>query len=145
LASFRRPESVLVVVYTNQADVLLLRRMQPFPFWQSVTGALEHLEDPAVAAGRELREETGFTSEGEWMESHRWREFEIDPRWRDRYAPGVTTNLEHEYRYRLAAVTNIDLDPSEHSAYEWVHIEAAIDKVWSWTNKAALQSLREDL
>ncbi|RLA27835.1 MAG: dihydroneopterin triphosphate diphosphatase, partial [Gammaproteobacteria bacterium] len=31
----RRPESILVVVYTDNADILLLKRSQPFAFWQS--------------------------------------------------------------------------------------------------------------
>jgi dATP pyrophosphohydrolase len=145
LACFRRPESILVIVYTNQADVLLLKRMQPFSFWQSVTGTLETSEDHAHAARRELREETGLTSEGELTTTGRYRKFEIDPRWRDRYAPGVSINKEHEYRYQLNSRADIHLDPLEHSAYKWVSIDAVIDKVWSWTNKVALQSLREDL
>ena len=40
-ADFRRPESVLVVVHAADGQVLILRRSQPFDFWQSVTGSLQ--------------------------------------------------------------------------------------------------------
>ncbi|HEX6549558.1 MAG TPA: dihydroneopterin triphosphate diphosphatase, partial [Gammaproteobacteria bacterium] len=34
---FKRPESVLVVIYTSRGEVLQLRRREPADFWQSVT------------------------------------------------------------------------------------------------------------
>ena len=37
---FKRPESVLVVIYTRSRECLLLERTQPSGFWQSVTGSL---------------------------------------------------------------------------------------------------------
>jgi len=58
--SCKRPESVLVVVYTRAGEVLMLRRTSPRGFWQSVTGSLEWGELPAHAAARELYEETGL-------------------------------------------------------------------------------------
>jgi dATP pyrophosphohydrolase len=51
------PRSVLVLVHTSDA-VLLLERLQPAGFWQSVTGSLEPGEDWEDAARRELEEET---------------------------------------------------------------------------------------
>ena len=60
---FKRPESVLVVVYTRTGKVLLLRRADHPEFWQSVTGSMEWGdEQPAETAVRELREETGITA-----------------------------------------------------------------------------------
>ncbi len=141
----RRPVSVLVVVYTDDAQVLLLRRRQPFDFWQSVTGSLKDDESPAAAASRELREETGFTNEGNLRFSDVSRRFEIDPRWRDRFEPGVVENEEFEWRYRLPAVSGIQLNMEEHSEYQWLPIVEAIDAVWSWTNRDALIGLQKDL
>ncbi len=145
MANFRRPVSVLVVVYTDQAKVLLLKRREPFSFWQSVTGTLDENESHAHAACRELREETGLTDEGEMVGTGCSRTFEIDSRWRDRYAPNDSLNTEYEYRYRLSKPAAIKLDHKEHSDYQWMDVATAIDTVWSWTNKEALQRLRDDL
>ena len=136
---------MLVVVYTDDGDILLLRRRQPFEFWQSVTGSLRHGETGVEAARRELHEETGMTDEGELTLTGVTREFEIDPRWRDRYPEGVTINEEHEFRYRLGQPRDIRLHDEEHSAYRWTPIDEAIDTVWSWTNRDALVELRRCL
>lgn len=142
---YRRPLSVLVVVYTDAADILLLRRSQPFSFWQSVTGSLNCGEQPADAAVRELWEETGLTDEGQLSYSDISRRFTIDPRWRDRYAADVTENEEFEWRYRLPLRRDIHIAAGEHTAYRWCQIDEAIESVWSWTNKEALQLLRQEL
>ena len=139
-SEYRRPESVLVVVHTD-SEALLLYREAPFEFWQSVTGSLLPHESHAVAAARELREETGLSDGGHLMCTGVSRLFEIDHRWRNRFGPGVTDNLEYEYRYKLPGRVEITLDESEHSAIEWVALADAVDRVWSWTNKAALRDL----
>lgn len=142
---FRRPESVLVVVYTDDGQALLLRRRQPFDFWQSVTGSLLARETHAQAAARELEEETGFTQEGELTFSGKHRVFMIDPRWRNRYPAGVTINTEYEWRYRMPGIRDVTLDEAEHSAYRWLPFAEAIEAVWSWTNREALRELEERL
>jgi dATP pyrophosphohydrolase len=136
---------VLIVVFTDDTEVLLLRRCQPFDFWQSVTGSLKEGETHADAALRELREETGFTDEGELLDSKVSRHFEIDPRWRDRFAPGVVENEEFEWRYRLPSTRAIEINEQEHSEYRWLHVDEAIEAVWSWTNRDALKKLRAEL
>jgi ADP-ribose pyrophosphatase YjhB (NUDIX family) len=52
---------VLIVIYTDGGEFLLLERRRPAGFWQSVTGSLEWGEMPTRAARRELIEETGIT------------------------------------------------------------------------------------
>lgn len=139
---FRRPESVLVLVYAVSGEVLLLQRNAPFGFWQSVTGALEAGEDHRTAARRELAEETGLCDEGELYYSGRSRVFDIDPRWRHRYGPDVDCNTEFEWHYRLAAACAVQLDSAEHSGYCWMPVKEAASAVWSWTNREALQNLQ---
>ena len=136
---------MLVAVFTSDAKILLLRRWQPFDFWQSVTGSLKEEESHADAAARELLEETGFTDEGVLSDSGISRKFDIDPRWRDRFEPGVLENVEFEWRYKIPAARDIELNEEEHSEYKWVPIDDAIDMVWSWTNREALQQLKEEL
>jgi len=132
-------------VYTDNRDILLLERTQPFTFWQSVTGSLEEGESVADAAQRELLEETGLTREAKLIDTGIERTFSIDPRWRDRYAAGINENVEYEWHYRLPATVDIKLDNNEHSAYRWFDLDDAIDTVWSWTNKEALQALQVTL
>ena len=38
--NYKRPESVLILVYTSQKDVLLLKRHNEKDMWQSITGSL---------------------------------------------------------------------------------------------------------
>lgn len=138
-ALFKRPESVLVVIYTTDLEVLLIRRQNPSHFWQSVTGSLEAGETPAEAAVRELAEETGIVAA---VNDHATsRSFPIAAAWRRRYAPGVTENLEHEFSVQLPARCTVVLDPNEHVEYCWLPLVEAIAKVSSRTNRAALQAI----
>ena len=138
-ATFRRPESILVVVHNDHGEVLLLKRQQPFEFWQSITGSLQPGESPAAGAARELQEETGIV--GSPVATGVSRQFAIDPRWRNRFAPGVLDNVEYEFRLRVEGQPAIQLDPLEHSAFAWVSVSDAIERAWSWTNRDALENL----
>ena len=138
----RRPESVLIVVFSDDGNVLLLKRSQPFEFWQSVTGSLDVGENHGHAAARELLEETGLTDDGTLSFTGISRQFTIDPRWRNRFAPGTTENVEYVYHYRLRRSVSVTIADDEHTAYEWLPIAGAIERVWSWTNRVALEQLQ---
>lgn len=136
------PLSVLVVVYSADLQVLLLERADFPDGWQSVTGSSETGEALMATAARELREETGLESSAgvldDWRQENR---YEIYPRWRHRYAPGVTHNTEHVFGFRLAAPRDVKPDPREHTRWLWLPWQAAADKVFSPSNAAALRDL----
>lgn len=139
---FKRPESVLVVVYTAVDAVLVLRRRQPPDFWQSVTGSLEWEEgDPLETARRELREETGLSDEIPIVRCKTVNRFPILPPWRSRYAPETVENIEHVFWAFLPARPPILLNSSEHTEYAWLPQAAAAARVSSWTNRNAILQL----
>ncbi|MDS4068074.1 MAG: dihydroneopterin triphosphate diphosphatase [Candidatus Competibacter sp.] len=139
---YKRPESVLVVVYTAAGEVLVLRRRQPPDFWQSVTGSLRWDEtDPLDAARRELREETGLGDEAEIVACGVVNRFPILPPWRHRYAPDAEENVEHVFRILLPERRPVVLNSVEHSEHEWLARAMAAARVASWTNRDAILAL----
>ena len=90
-----------------------------------------------------MLEETGLRNEGILEYTGRSRQFVIDPRWRDRFGPGIVENVEFEWRYQVPQPVDIQIDGTEHTEYRWLPLAEAIDVVWSWTNRAALRSLEK--
>jgi dATP pyrophosphohydrolase len=141
LQSFRRPESVLIVIYTAGGEFLLLERRRPPGFWQSVTGTLEWGETADAAARRELVEETGII-QGRLCNLQWTQVYEILPSFGKKYAPGVTRNLEHAFALKLPERVPVTLSESEHGRYRWLSAADAIATVSSNSNRAVIQQLR---
>ena len=142
--AYKIPVSVLVVVYTPELDVLLLERADRPGFWQSVTGSQDEGETLRETAVRELREETGLdAARYELTDWHRQNRYEIYRRWRSRYAPGVTHNVEHVFGLRVPQRLEIGLQPREHLRHEWLPWQDAAEKVFSWSNAEAIRGLPE--
>jgi dATP pyrophosphohydrolase len=135
---FKRPESVLIVVYTQASDVLVLRRCQPPDFWQSVTGSLEWHEDAFTAAQRELKEETALDANLELIDCKTTNRFPIHPAWQARYGD-ARENTEYVFRLILPSQVSILLNPLEHSKYVWLPKAQAAAKVTSYTNRHAIE------
>ena len=139
--AFKIPESVLVVVHTSALEVLLLERARQPGFWQSVTGSREPDDrDLSATARRELLEETGLSAGvlSDWGLVNR---YEIWPQWRARYAPDVTHNTEHVFGFRIGEPAAVTLDPAEHVAQLWLPWRDAASRVFSPTNRAAIERL----
>ena len=139
---YKQPVSVLIVIYNNNRQILLLERADKPDFWQSVTGSLEPGETIEQTAKRELAEETGIYSNDilNWQQSSI---YEIYPHWRHRYAPGVTHNTEHIFSLCITAETPILLSPREHLDYIWCSPEQAAEKVFSPSNRSAILELTQ--
>jgi dATP pyrophosphohydrolase len=141
---FKTPVSALVLIHTEDLQVLIMERADKAGFWQSVTGSLEAGETPRQTAIREVLEETGLNAEQyalqDWQVTNT---YEIYPHWRYRYAPNVTTNVEHQFALVLPSALPIRLAPDEHLQYAWVDWREAAQRVFSWTNVDAIKRLGE--
>jgi dATP pyrophosphohydrolase len=134
------PESVLVVIHTPDLQVLLINRADAPVFWQSVTGSKDHPDEPLeLTAIREVMEETGIDARaGQLRDWGLENVYEIYPRWRSRYAPGVTHNTEHVFGLRVPNGTPVTLNPREHTAYQWLDWREAADACFSPFNAEAI-------
>ena len=140
---FKIPESVLVVVHTPSLQVLLIERADKPGFWQSVTGSKDHADEALdEVARREVAEETGLNQ----GRLHNWQhsiEYEIYPHWRHRYAPGVTRNREHWFSFCVPENSLVQLNPREHTRYEWLPLEDAAQRCFSASNREAVLQLKK--
>ena len=142
MSAYKRPFSILAVIYTPALEVLLLERASHADYWQSVTGSLEEGETPIETACREVAEETGIVALPEAFRD--WRiinTFEIFAEWRHRYAPGVTHNTEHVFSLELPQKPLLRLSPREHQNFMWLPWREAAAKCFSWSNREAILRL----
>ncbi len=146
-AAWKIPESVLVVIYTPALDVLLIRRADAGAddFWQSVTGSKDTPQEPlALTAAREVCEETGIECGVGSPLAARLQDwslqnvYSIYPRWRARYAPGVTRNTEHLFGLCVPERITPTLAPREHTAWRWLPWKDAADACFSPSNAEAI-------
>lgn len=142
-ASYKIPRSVLVVIHAADLRVLLLERA-PWPgHWQSVTGSVDREDEPLVeTAIREVAEETGIDARRyplvDWGIENT---FEIFLKWRARYAPGVTHNVERVFGLTVPEPVTVRLEPREHSSFLWLPYREAAEKCFSWSNRDAILML----
>lgn len=149
---YKIPESVLVVMYSSELEVLLIERADKPGFWQSVTGSKDVLNEPLIeTAMREVQEETGVQVGSELVPLANLRDwqltnvYEIYPVWRHRYAPGVTQNTEHVFGLRIPREHPITLAEREHLHYQWLPWQAAADHCFSPSNAEAILQLPRHL
>lgn len=143
--SLKLPVSVLVVVHTSALEVLLLERAGRPGYWQSVTGSLEHPDEPLeAAAAREVREETGIDpARGRLGRWNIVNTFEIYAQWRHRFAPGTLHDTEHVFGFELRERLPVTLAPGEHLACVWLPWREAAARCFSWSNRDAICILGE--
>lgn len=140
--SFKRPESVLVVVYTRGGEVLLLQRVDATQAWQSITGSMHWDEkQPLDTARRELREETGLAADDRLTDCKVLNRYPIHPLWKPRYHPDQHENCEHLFMLELPERLPITINPKEHRDYCWLPFAQAMEKVRFSTNRDAIQML----
>ncbi|MFM9999512.1 MAG: dihydroneopterin triphosphate diphosphatase [Burkholderiaceae bacterium] len=142
---FKIPQSVLVVIHTPALEVLLIRRADADAFWQSVTGSKDQAQESwAESAAREVLEETGIDCRPGSVLQDRLVDWQIEniydiyPRWRHRYAPGVERNTEHLFGLQVPERVPVSLSPREHVAYRWLPWREAAEACFSPSNAEAI-------
>jgi len=147
--AYKIPQSVLVVIYTAEMDVLLLRRTlgdgQGGEFWQSVTGSKDREDEnwEAVAV-REVWEETGIDARAPGCQLQDWElenRYPIYPQWLHRYAPGTCMNTERVWGLLVPSYTQVTLSPREHTAFAWHAWRDAADRCYAPSNAEAILHL----
>jgi dATP pyrophosphohydrolase len=143
-STFKIPESVLVIIYTQALDVLLIKRADADDFWQCVTGSKDALNETfEQTARREVFEETGIDCRrgaslyAKLTDWHLENIYEIYPQWRHRYALGIFFNTEHIFGLEVPVNTPVFLNPREHTDYQWLPYLHAADSCFSVSNAEA--------
>ncbi|KZN69191.1 dihydroneopterin triphosphate diphosphatase [Pseudoalteromonas luteoviolacea] len=140
----RQPASVLVVIYNEEKQFLLLQRKDDSEFWQSVTGGIDSGESSIDTAYRELKEETGIDAKAlklEIKQHNTENHYEIRPQWRHRYVEGAKINTEHVFSICVPNHTEVQLCADEHTDFVWLTQSDAAKKVWSESNRKEILAI----
>lgn len=146
---YKIPASVLVVIYTPDLHVLLLRRTGGDgvggEFWQSVTGSKNHPDEAwHDVAVREVLEETGIDARSPSCQLHDWaleNVYPIYPQWLHRYAPDVCMNTERVWGLEVPSYVQVTLNPREHTTFAWHPWREAADRCYAPSNAEAILHL----
>ncbi len=142
--TYKIPISVLVVIYNNFGNILLLKRADSpnnLDLWQSVTGSKELSDNNLITtACREVYEETKFIVKQNQLENlNLITNFEILPYWKHKYAPDITHNCETAFAFCTEFQQEIPtLQSKEHTEFLWLHWQIAAEKCFSPSNKKAI-------
>ncbi|MCF2947704.1 dihydroneopterin triphosphate diphosphatase [Paraglaciecola aquimarina] len=140
MTKYRIPKSALTVIYNRSGQVLVMQRNDDPEFWQSVTGTLEISELPIQTAIREVLEETGIDIIKHNYQLHdceKVNQYPIRSMWQHRYPPNTPFNTEYVFAVEVANEHKIEL--TEHSAFLWLDKKQAMRKVWSDSNREAIE------
>ena len=146
---YKQPISALIIIYTVDRQVLLLKRVDFPDAWQSVTGSVEGQESVYEAAIREVKEETAIDLQQPFIKGWSFsdwgitNEYAIYDQWRHRYAPGTLTNTEHVFGLQLPHPVSICLAKDEHVDYKWLDWQVAAEMVFSPSNAEAIRLVPE--
>jgi lipoyl(octanoyl) transferase len=123
--------------------LMMLRRPEHGFWWQSVTGMMEPGETPEQTAHRELKEETGLA--GTLRPLGLSHSFWVDPTIVHFPDDEPRFNTETCFSMEVAGDSQVDLEPSEHSEYQWCNPDEALSLMKWEGSKAALGILRSSL
>lgn len=108
--------AVLAVIDNEVLLVKQFRYLYGKEIYEIPAGKLEIGEDPAVSAGRELKEETGYTADLVHL-------IDIYP------TPGYTDEIIHVYRAVNCTLTKQKLDDGEFLSCELVPVNKVLDMI----------------
>lgn len=141
MSQFRNPVQVNVFPYRKQDDRIEFLLMRRLPhgggFWQGVSGGVLVDEDVALAAKRELHEETVF--QAEVISLNFAYSYPLEEKYKAKYAPHVKEIVEDGF---IADVSGLG-DPllsREHDAFKWQAFDDIDMKDLMWPeNQEALR------
>ena len=128
----RTAREVAVVIW--RAERVLVLHRQEEDYWHVVAGVVEHGEDFASAAKRELREETGL--DAEVRDVGMPQSYRIPPELRHEYEPQVDSVAVRSFDVRVPAAWEPVLN-EEHDEYLWLSRDEAAQLLF-WPEPAQL-------